>query len=102
MKHMMSVQKLWELVPNGFILLESDVLLKKSIDFLWDERFAATGKVRHFQRAVTIDDVVIANVAEATCLVPYLDILCGVVLALGRSCTMHDDPHTLSRCPLVR
>ena len=46
MKHMMSVQKLWDLVPDGFILLESDILLKDDIGFLWDENFAATGKVQ--------------------------------------------------------
>jgi len=44
-KHMMSVQKLWELVPDGFILLESDALVTKNIEFLWDEQFAACGKV---------------------------------------------------------
>lgn len=38
-KHMMSVQKLWELIPDGFILMESDILIKQSIDFMfmWDE-----------------------------------------------------------------
>lgn len=30
-KHMMTVQKLWELVPQGFILMESDILITKSI-----------------------------------------------------------------------
>lgn len=49
-KHMLSVQKLWELVPDGFILLESDVLISKNIDFLWDENFAAAGKVQYLQR----------------------------------------------------
>ena len=33
-KHILSVQKLWELLPDGFILLESDVLIKKNFDFL--------------------------------------------------------------------
>lgn len=47
-KHMLSVQKLWDLIPGGFILLESDVLLRKDISFLWDERFAACGKVQWF------------------------------------------------------
>ena len=45
-KHMMTVQKLWELYPDGFILLESDVLVRTDIGFLWDENFAATGKVQ--------------------------------------------------------
>ena len=42
-KHMMSVQKLWELIPDGFILMDSDVILRKSIDMLWDEQYAACG-----------------------------------------------------------
>ena len=46
MKHMMSVQKLWELVPDGFILMESDLLLTADIGFLWDENYAASGKVQ--------------------------------------------------------
>lgn len=44
-KHMMSVQKLFELVPDGFILMDSDVLLKRNVSFLWDEKFAASGRV---------------------------------------------------------
>jgi hypothetical protein len=48
-KHILSVQKLWELLPDGFILLESDVLIRKSIDFLWDEQYAACGKVAYFK-----------------------------------------------------
>ena len=48
-KHMMSVQKLWELIPGGFILLESDVLISQPIDFLWDEQYAAAGKVQYFR-----------------------------------------------------
>ena len=30
-KHMMTVQKLWEMIPQGFILMESDIFIKKSI-----------------------------------------------------------------------
>ena len=48
-KHMLSVQKLWELIPGGFILLESDVLLKRDIGFLWDEKYAACGRVQFFK-----------------------------------------------------
>ena len=48
MKHIWSVQKLWELIPDGFILLESDVLITKNFDFLWNEEFAAAGKVQRF------------------------------------------------------
>jgi hypothetical protein len=48
MKHIWSVQKLWEMLPDGFILLESDVLITKNFDFLWNETFAACGKVQYF------------------------------------------------------
>jgi len=47
-KHMMSVQKLFELIPEGFILMDSDVLLKADVGFLWDEKFAATGRVAFY------------------------------------------------------
>lgn len=42
-KHMMTVQKLWELLPDGFVLVESDVLLKANIDHLWMEDYASVG-----------------------------------------------------------
>ena len=48
-KHIMSVQKLWELLPDGFILMESDILLTRNINFLWDEQYAACGKVQWFR-----------------------------------------------------
>ena len=48
-KHILSVQKLWELLPDGFILMESDVLIKKDISFLWDEKWAATGRGEWFK-----------------------------------------------------
>lgn len=48
-KHIMSVQKLWELLPGGFILMESDILLKDDIGFIWQEEFAAVGKVQWFR-----------------------------------------------------
>ena len=48
-KHIMSVQKLWKLIPEGFILMESDILLTKNINFLWDEQYAACGKAQWFR-----------------------------------------------------
>ena len=48
-KHIMSVQKLWELLPEGFILMESDILLTRNINFLWDENYAACGKAQWFR-----------------------------------------------------
>ena len=48
-KHIMSVQKLWELIPDGFILMESDILLTRNINFLWAEQYAACGKAQWFR-----------------------------------------------------
>ena len=45
-KHIWTVQKLWELIPNGFVLLESDVLLKQPIDFMFNR---AEGVIGHVQ-----------------------------------------------------
>lgn len=48
-KHMMSVQYLFDVLPEGFILVESDVLITQPFDFLWDEQYAACGKVQWFR-----------------------------------------------------
>ena len=42
-KHMMTVQKLWELLPQGFVLMESDILIKKNIDEFFDEQYSVYG-----------------------------------------------------------
>jgi hypothetical protein len=48
-KHQLSVQKLFELLPDGFVLLDSDILIKRPIDFLWNEKYAAVGAVQRHQ-----------------------------------------------------
>ena len=48
-KHMLSIQKLWELMPDGFVLMDSDVLLKANIDHLWQENQCAVGHVQNPQ-----------------------------------------------------
>ena len=45
-KHMWSIQKLWELLPDGFVLMDSDILLKANIDHLWMEDQCAVGHVQ--------------------------------------------------------
>ena len=45
-RHMISVQKLWELLPDGFLLLDSDVLLKRSVDFMFMPDQVAVGHVQ--------------------------------------------------------
>lgn len=44
-KHIRTVQELWRLIPQGFVLLEGDAILTKPIDWMWREEFAAVGKV---------------------------------------------------------
>lgn len=44
-KHMMSVQYLFGVLTEGFILIDSDVLISKPFDYLWDETYAASGHV---------------------------------------------------------
>ena len=43
--HMMSVQKLWELLPDGFLLIDSDILVKKNLDWMFQEDECAVGYV---------------------------------------------------------
>ena len=42
-KHIVTVQKLWELLPDGFILVESDTLVKRDITELWKEQYSFCG-----------------------------------------------------------
>ena len=46
-KHMMSVQKLWDLVPDGFVLMDSDILVKQSFDFMFMPDECAVGHVAY-------------------------------------------------------
>lgn len=49
MKHIWTVQKLWELLPDGFVLMESDILLKRSIDEFFREEYSVVGYHQHQQ-----------------------------------------------------
>ena len=42
-KHMMTVQELWELLPDGFVLMESDVLLKRDIEEFFADGYSVYG-----------------------------------------------------------
>ena len=48
-KHMMTVQKLWELLPNGFVLMESDILITKSIAGFWRPEYSFVGYAQKAQ-----------------------------------------------------
>ena len=43
-KHCKTVDLCFDLFPNGFILMDSDVLVKKDITSFWDERYAWVGE----------------------------------------------------------
>jgi hypothetical protein len=44
-KHCYSIQKLWDYFPEGFVLMDSDVLVKKDISEFFDRRLAYIGTV---------------------------------------------------------
>ena len=48
--HMMSVEKLWELLPDGFILVESDILLRENPAVMWNEKYSFAAYVQKQQR----------------------------------------------------
>ena len=48
--HMMTVEKLWELLPDGFILVESDLLLRENPETLWREEYSFCAYVQKQQR----------------------------------------------------
>lgn len=41
--HMYSIQTLWEYFPDGFVLMDSDVLVKRDISDFFDEDYPASG-----------------------------------------------------------
>lgn len=47
--HMMTVEKLWEMLPDGFILVESDVLVRTDIRSLWHEEYSFCAYVQKRQ-----------------------------------------------------
>lgn len=48
--HMMTVDKLFDLLPDGFILVESDTLIKADITALWCEDYSFCAYVQRQQR----------------------------------------------------
>ena len=52
-KHCISVQKCIELINDNFILLDSDVLIKKDISDIADENAIFSGSVEHKENSIT-------------------------------------------------
>ena len=42
-RHMITIQALFDLMPDGFLLMESDVLLKRSVDFMFRPDLCCVG-----------------------------------------------------------
>lgn len=48
-RHIMSVQYLWSVLKDGFLLMESDILLRKNIDFMFQDGECCVGHVQQHQ-----------------------------------------------------
>lgn len=48
-KHIRTVQELWKILPDGFVLMESDILLRKDISPLILEDYACAGYLQQHQ-----------------------------------------------------
>lgn len=46
-RHMISIQALWDILPDGFLLMDSDVLLKKSVDFMFQPDQCCVGYIQN-------------------------------------------------------
>ena len=49
-KHMRTVQELWGILPDGFLLMESDILLRESVDHMFMKDKAVVGHVIEHQK----------------------------------------------------
>ncbi len=54
-KHIVTVQKLWEMIPDGFVLMESDIMIKKNIDEFFREEYSVVGYVNKHQKGNPFD-----------------------------------------------
>lgn len=45
-KHMMSIQALFDILPDGFLLMDSDILLKQNVEFMFQEGQCVVGHIQ--------------------------------------------------------
>ena len=45
-RHMLSIQKLFDLLPDGFLLVDSDILLKQNVDFMFQYDQCCVGHIQ--------------------------------------------------------
>lgn len=74
-KHMMSVQALFDLLPDGFLLMDSDILLKENVDFMFQENQCVVGHIQSWQKS--------SNPYKIDRLVPML---CYINVPMCKSC----------------
>ena len=53
-KHCYSVDLCFDLIPDGFVLVDSDILVKQDISCLYDEEFVASGMIVSDQHYISI------------------------------------------------
>lgn len=63
-KHIMTVQKLWELIPTGFLLMESDILITKPIEEFWRPEYSFVG---YYQKSQPYNPFGIGRVLPMLC-----------------------------------
>ena len=74
-KHILTIQKLFELLPDGFLLMESDIIIKQSVDHMFDYTH---GTVGHIQTGA-----IARNPHNIDRLVPFL---CFINVPMCRKC----------------
>jgi hypothetical protein len=74
-KHMMSIQALFDLIPEGFLLMDSDILLKKEVDFMFQENQCVVGHIQEWVKS--------GNPYKIDRLVPML---CYINVPMCKSC----------------
>lgn len=74
-KHILTIQKLFELLPDGFLLMESDIIIKQSVDHMFDYTH---GTVGHIQTGA-----IAHNPHNIDRLVPFL---CFINVPMCRKC----------------
>lgn len=74
-KHMMSIQALFDIIPEGFLLMDSDILLKKSVDHMFMENQCVVGHIQDWSKS--------GNPYKIDRLVPML---CYINVPMCKSC----------------
>ena len=50
-KHMMSIQALFDIIPDGFLLMDSDILLTQDVDFMFMPDYCVVGHVQTHEKS---------------------------------------------------